>query len=133
MAEVLALESEYKDLDLKMKVHPVYGDVRPSRDVEAVKGSIKNILLTRRGERPFNPLFGCNLTAYLFEPVDPITTSLMEEEILYSLKQHEPRIEVRNITITDEPDRNAYNITLEVTIINSQTDADLTLILERLR
>jgi phage baseplate assembly protein W len=133
MAEILAFQTGYKDLDLRMKLHPVYGDVRPVKDVDAIKNSIKNILLTKRGERPFNPLFGCDLTNYLFEPVDVITTGLMEEEIRYSIGQHEPRVELKEVYVTDDPDRNAYNITLELTIINAQQDADLTLILERLR
>ena len=103
MAEVTAFETDYQDLDLKMKLHPAYGDVRPVKDVDAIKGSIKNILLTKRGERPFNPEFGCDLTKYLFEPVDIITTNMIKEEIIYSLTEHEPRVKVNNITVTDDP------------------------------
>lgn len=133
MAEVTAFQTDYQDLDLRMKLHPVYGDVRPIKDVEAIKGAIKNVLLTKRGERPFDPLFGCSLTDFLFEPVDAITTNLMEEEIRFALQQYEPRIQITDLDIQDDPDRNAYNITLSVVIINSQQEADLTLILERLR
>lgn len=133
MTEVTAFQLDYQDLDLRMKAHPVYGDVRPSKGIEAIKGSIKNILLTRRGERPFDPLFGSNLVDYLFEPIDAITSNLMEDEIRFALNQYEPRINVTNVDIQDDLDRNAYNISIAAIIVNSQEEADLTLILERLR
>jgi len=125
--------AEYRDLNTKFKVHPTYGDIRPVRDIEAVKNSIRNILLTRRGERPFNPNFGCNLKAYLFEPADPITKAQMEYEIRYSIGEQEPRVKILNLDIQDDPDRNAYYITIQVLIVNNQETADVDVYLERLR
>ena len=132
-SQITSLSSDYKDLDLRMKLHPLHGDIRPVKDIDAIKNSIKNILLTKRGERPFKPKFGCNLSKYLFEPADAITTVLMKEEIEFSLSDQEPRVEVRNITIEDEPDNNAYSITIDVLIVNLQEEATIDLLLKRLR
>jgi len=133
MTNLISSSDQYKDLDLALKPHPLFGDIRPVKDVDAIKNSIKNILLTKRGERPFNPRFGCDLTNYLFEPADRVTESLMRSEIEYSLGEQEPRIQINRVMIEDYPDRNSYAITINCFIINSQANVDLSLILERLR
>lgn len=132
-AKVVGLNREYKDLNLKFKVHPAFGDIRPVKDLEAIKNSLRNILSTQRGEKPFRPDFGCNLKGYLFEPADVITKSAIEEDILYSIGEHEPRVEVLSVDIEDLPDRNEYFITITSLIKNTQQQVELELILERLR
>ena len=57
----------WKDLDLLFRVHPVTGDVVTRTDVEAVKRSVRNIVLTNKYERPFKPNFGTSLRELLFE------------------------------------------------------------------
>jgi len=123
----------YRDLNTSFKVHPLYGDVRPLTDLDAIKNSIKNILLTRKGEKPFNPRFGCNLKSYLFEPADPITKASMEREIRYSIGDQEPRVELKEVVINDDPDENAYYITITVMVLNQQQTTDVEIYLERLR
>jgi phage baseplate assembly protein W len=132
-AKVTGLSKGYSDLNLKFKAHPTLGDIRPVKDLDAIKNSIRNILLTRRGERPFNPAFGSNLKQYLFEPADPITKASMEQEIRYSIGEQEPRVEIKNVDIQDDSDRNAYYITITVILINRQETADVQIYLERLR
>ena len=132
-AKVTGVDRGYRDLSTKFKIHPAFGDVRPLRDIDAIKNSIRNILLTRKGERPFNPKFGCNLKQYLFEPADPITKASMDQEIKYSIGEQEPRVEIQNVVIDDKPDENAYHITISVLILNRNETADVELYLERLR
>ena len=64
-AKVMARVRPYTDLDLRFKPHPNFGDVVPLKDIAAIKNSIRTILLTNKGERPFQPNFGCNITGYL--------------------------------------------------------------------
>lgn len=132
-AKVTGLVRQYSDLNLQFRLHPSYGDVRPVKDLDAIKNSIRNILLTRKGERLFQPSLGCNLKRYLFEPASPITIAAMDEEIRYSLGTQEPRVEVQNIAIEDYSERNSYFITITVLIKNNQQEVDIELFLERLR
>lgn len=127
------VERGFRDLNTKFKIHPMYGDVRPLTDLDAIKNSIRNILLTRKGEKPFNPRFGCNLKSYLFEVADPITTASMEREIRYSLGVLEPRVSIQEVSIQDDPDRNAYNITITALVLNTLQSTDVEIYLERLR
>lgn len=130
---ISAQYSEYKDLDLRFKAHPLYGDVRPVKDDEAIKNSIRNIILTRRGEKPFNPDFGCGMEAYLFEPADAITKLKIGREIEFSISRLEPRVKLTEIRVVDNPDNNAYNITVVGSIVNSQREINLDLMIKRLR
>lgn len=137
-ASLVGLFSEYKDLNLAFKINPLAsadgrGDIRPVKDINAIRNSIKNILLTRKGERPFNPLFGCNLKDYLFEPADPITTASMRSEIYETLGNQEPRVKVKEVAIENYADRNAYAITITVLIVNTQQQVDVEFYLKRVR
>ena len=124
----------YSDLDFAFRRNPVTDDVSVKKDAEAVKQSVLNILSTNRGERPFMPDFGGNIRAYLFENVDSVTSSLIEQEIRMSLKNYEPRVRVLNVDIENLSDQNAINIRLEVEILsptNSVTTIEF--VVERLR
>jgi phage baseplate assembly protein W len=129
MSLVTAIESEYKDLDLSLKPHPERGDILPLRDVAAIKNAIKNILNTRPGEKPFNSNFGCNLFGFLFEPDDIITRAAIRKSIVDSLSAFEPRFTVTEVLVNSAD--NAYNITISGTIINSQRDIDINLLIKR--
>lgn len=135
---IRARDKVYSDIDFAFR--PVQmqdsaaGDVARKRDVEAVKQSVLNILRTNRGEKPFNPSFGSNVRAYLFENIDAVTRALIEEDIVFSLRNFEPRVNILQVDVTDIPDRNAVNITLELEIITPiETTTTLEFTLERLR
>lgn len=135
---IRARDRIYSDFDFAFR--PVQmqddarGDLSRKRDIEAVKQSVLNILRTNRGERPFSPAFGSNIRSYLFENVDAVTRALIEEDIIFSLSNFEPRVRILNVNVTDLPDNNAINISLELEIIspiNTVTAVEFTL--ERLR
>ena len=132
MATKSAIGDNYKDLDLKFKSHPLYGDIRPLKDVNAVKNSVRNILLTNPGDRPFSRI-GANLKPYLFEPVDDITAISIQNEIEYSIKEYEPRVEVIGVTVTPKEDANRYDINVEFKLVNGQEAQDLNITIKRLR
>lgn len=129
---ISAQEFGYSDLNLKFKTHPEYGDILPLRDIEAVKGSIRNILNTRPGEKPFDPEFGCGLQDYLFEPNDTITRYQIAQEIERSLGRFEPRIKVTEIEVSATSDENGYNVFISGILINSQREIDVNLLIKRL-
>jgi len=132
-SSVTGLVQEYKDLSLAFKLHPEFGDVRPVKDLNAIKNSVKNILLTKKGERPFNPLLGCNLKKYLFEPADGFTKNAIEHEIRTSIGEQEPRVKIIDLIVAYNADKNSYEITITVSIVGSSRELDIELYLERLR
>ena len=125
--------SDYSDLSLSFKLHPKYADIRPLSGIDAIKNSIKNILMTGKGERPFNPYFGCSLREFLFELANSDTISSMREEITQAIEDHEPRVKIRDLLITDDSERNSYNINMTLLIIEERVVGNMSLTLKRLR
>ena len=132
-AKVMARVKPYTDLDLRFKPHPNFGDVVPLKDIAAIKNSIRSILLTNKGERPFQPSFGCNITGYLFEQPDPITLSFLEEEIKEALARYEPRVITTDVNVRDNIDANALFVSVSCILVSTQQEIDVELFLERTR
>jgi phage baseplate assembly protein W len=132
-AKVMARVKPYTDLDLRFKPHPNFGDVVPLKDIAAIKNSIRTILLTNKGERPFQPNFGCNISGYLFEQPDPITLSFLEDEIKDALGLYEPRVITSEVKIQDNTDANALFVSVSCILISTQQEIDVELFLERTR
>lgn len=131
---IRAREKIYSDVDFAFRMNPVTNDVAIKKDIEAIKQSVLNILSTNRGERPFMPDFGANIGAYLFENVDPVMISLIEEEIRLSLGNYEPRVKVLGVDVDDLSDQNAINIRLEFEILSpTNILATVEFVVERLR
>jgi phage baseplate assembly protein W len=123
----------YSDIDFTFTKKPVIGDVALSYDDLAVIRSIRNLLLTKHYERPFNPDIGSNIDAILFEPISPVTATSLEKEVELIIKNYEKRAKLKEIIIVPYPDRNAYDITISFYIENATLPTSVTLLLERNR
>lgn len=130
---VVAKTKGYSDLDLRLRQHPTHRDILPLRDIAAVKQSVRNLLLTSKYDRPFQPNIGAGLRQLLFEPADNITRAAIRRTVEQTLQNHEPRIKIIDIVISDMASINSYQIQLRFNIINVVDDVDLELYLERVR
>ena len=124
---------EYKDLSLTFARNPVTNDVVSVTGADAVKRSIKTLLLTMTGEVPFFPNFGSRLQRLLFEPADAITTALIESEIRATITGYEPRATIQSLTVTPTDDELKYQIDLTLQLVNLLEPITLTLFLNRIR
>jgi len=122
---------EYKDLDLNFTIHPVKKDVNKLLDENAVIGSIRNLLQTSHYERLFQPSIGSNIKRILFENMDPISESALKREIEQTLTNFEPRVSVNSITIKANYDNNAYDVSLNFTVLNTSEQVSIQFSLKR--
>ena len=124
----------FKDLNVTFKPHPVTGDLIVKKDDAAIKQSVVNLLLTSKGERPFQPQLGSNLRRLLFENLDVVTASEISSNIRDTLDQFEPRITVDNVRCVPQYMDNGYQVELTYTIVG-RDDAPVTVefFLERTR
>ena len=127
------LQHIYSDIDFTFTKRPVIGDVALSYDAQAVIRSVRNLLLTRHFERPFNPQIGSNIDNLLFEPDSPLTSAMLENEIKSVIQNFEPRALLQAVTVTSAPDQNAFNVTISFYIQNATLPTTVTLLLERNR
>lgn len=102
-------------------------------DIEAIKNSVKNLVLTNYNERPFHPEIGCGITALLFEPVDFHTAITIRSEIIRVINRFEPRVQDVAVEVFDQSDRNAYYINIGFKISPNNTPATVNFYLNRLR
>ena len=109
----------FKDINITFKKHPVTNDLVVSRDASAIKQSIVNLLLTNKGERPFNPDYGSNIRSYLFEPLDYATAGQVSSSIQNTLTEFEPRITVISIDTSPNYDQNGFEVELTYEIVGS--------------
>ena len=123
----------WSDLDLDFVAHPVTKDIVLKRDVEAVKRSIRNLILTNEYERPFQPNIDGGVTRHLFELSTPHTKHNIESAIRTCISNYEPRAEVIDVFVTGDLDKNGFNVTIEFRVINTPNPVTIELFLERLR
>lgn len=129
----IARESTYADLDLLFRPNPATGDINPIRDIEAVKKSVMNLVLTNFNERPFQPEIGSGVRGLLFEPADELTMYSIEDAIRMVILNFEPRVRILSIDSEFLDNENAYRMTLEFQVLSTEQVASTTLVLERLR
>jgi phage baseplate assembly protein W len=127
------LQKIYSDIDFSFTKKPVVGDISLSYDAQAVIRSIRNILLTKRYEKVFNPDFGSNIDSLLFENISNVSASALEREISFAIKNYEPRAILDNVVVSPFEDKNAYSVTLTFYLENATQPTTVTVFLERNR
>lgn len=110
----------FKDLNVTFKPHPVTGDLIVKKDDAAIKQAVVNLLLTSKGDRPFQPNLGSNLRNLLFETLDAVTSSEIATNIRETLANYEPRISVTRIEVDANFDDNGFDVSLEFEIIGRE-------------
>ena len=123
----------WADLDLDFTAHPVTKDIVLKKDVEAVKRSIRNLILTNQYERPFQPDIDGGVTRHLFELSTPHTIHNIESAIKNCIYNYEPRAEVLDVFVTGDLDNNGFHVSLSFRVINTPDPVTVELFLERLR
>ncbi len=124
----------FKDLSVTFKKHPVSDDLVTVKDKAAIVQSITALLLTRKGERPFQPQLGCGIQNVLFEPLDYGSAGIIRSEIREVLNRYEPRISVDSIVCTPDEMNNGYEVEMSYTIVGrDDTPVAVEFFLERTR
>lgn len=123
----------FSDLNLAFTAHPVTGAVTRKTDRDAVRQSVKSLILTNFYERPFKPDIGCSIRNYLFELWTPATKQQIENAVLEVIKNYEPRARVLRVLVSDNPDLNSLVVSVAFTVRNDSTPVVLDVLLERVR
>jgi len=109
-------------------------DISKVTDIQAVKRSIRNLVLTNHYEKPFHPEIGSGVRGILFEPMTPLTAHILTRKIEDVIVNFEPRARLISVRAQPNLDRNEYECTIEFYVVNAPTElVDLTVFLERLR
>ena len=125
---------QYTDLDLFFAKKATSKDISKVTDIQAVKRSVRNLVLTNHYEKPFHPEIGSGVRGILFEPMTPLTAYVLTRKIEDVIKNFEPRARLIGVNAIPNLDRNEYECTVEFFVVNAPTElVELTIFLERLR
>ena len=125
---------QYRDLDLFFAKKSGSKDVRKVTDIQAVKRSVRNLVLLNHYEKPFHPEIGSGIRDMLFENMSTMTAIILARKIEDVIENFEPRVRLISVRADPNLDRNEYECTIEFFVVNTPTElVDLTVFLERLR
>ena len=110
----------FKDISLSFEPHPITNDLPILKNESAIKRSVRNIVQTIPTEKFFNPLFGSDVYASLFEFVDFGTAATIQSQIEISLDNFEPRIENVEVEVNPQPDDNSFEVNVIYDIIGQE-------------
>lgn len=129
VSKPLVYSDFYSNFDLEL----VKKDLLSYKNEDSVKRSIRNILLTDKGERFFNPTFGSDIRKMLFENFSPANDQVVADLIKTAIGNHEPRANVIDVNVSGNPDQNSMYINIVFSVINKAEPVTLELILNRIR
>lgn len=109
----------FKDISMTFQRHPLTNDLIALKNESAIARSVKNIVLTNPGEKFFNENFGSRISESLFENINDISASIIRGEIKSSLKNYEPRVDVKRVDVNPNYDNNEFNVTIVYEIIGA--------------
>jgi phage baseplate assembly protein W len=123
----------YRDFHKDLTVNPVTNDIAFRTNEEAIKESLKNLILTDRGERLFQPNIGSDVRASLFENATPVTLKILEERVREVINNFEPRVSLINVDVLSLYDDNRVQITIYFYVKNREDPLSVDIFIERVR
>ena len=131
---VQRLSKGFLDLSASFQTNPLSNDLIALKNESAIARSVRNLVLTIQGERPFQPVLGTGVSRLLFENMDKLTASAIRSEIRTTIENYEPRVEINEIIVEPDFERNAMDVTLQYFIIGIDVpEQELTFALEPTR
>ena len=131
---VQRLSRGFKDLSASFQTNPLSNDLRALKNESAIARSVRNLVLTIQGERPFQPVLGTGVSRLLFENMDKLTASAIRSELRTTIENYEPRVEINEIIVEPDFEGNAFHVTLQYFIIGIDVpEQELTFALEPTR
>ena len=111
------VSQSFKDISASFKVNPLNEDLIATKNETAIARSVRNLVLTKQGERFFNPILGSQVSALLFENIDQLTASAIADEIKITIDNFEPRVELTEVDVSPNYDNSEFNVTIRYKII----------------
>tara|TARA_Y100001963_G_C6528784_1_gene330096 strand:- start:6 stop:407 length:402 start_codon:yes stop_codon:yes gene_type:complete len=124
----------FLDLSASFQNNPMSNDLISLKNETAIARSVRNLILTTQGERPFQPVLGSNVNNLLFDNMDKLTAASLKTEIETTIENYEPRVEINDIVVDPNYDNNEFNVTVSYYIVGIDVpEQELSFVLESTR
>jgi len=112
-----SISQGFKDVSMTFAKHPLNNDLIALKNENAIARSVRNIILTYPGEKPFDPEFGSQVSRMLFENIDPIQAINIKREIEFSINRYEPRVLLTSVKVNPNYDNNSFDVIIFYNIV----------------
>ena len=113
------VSQSFKDISMSFGSNPLTDDLIALKNENAIARSVRNIVMTLPGEKPFAPDFGSRVSSLLFENMDEVTSGLIVDEIRTSIDNYEPRVELLSVEVNPDFEGNSYDVSVIYNIIGA--------------
>ena len=113
------VSQSFKDVSMTFQSSPLNNDVLTLKNERAIARSIRNIVFTLPGEKPFEPDFGSRISQSLFENIDEISAAVIRDEIRQSITNFEPRVRLTEVETFPDFDNNSFDVVITYDIIGA--------------
>jgi phage baseplate assembly protein W len=107
----------FKDISMTFQVNPLNYDLIGLKNESAIARSVRNLVFTLPGERFFNENLGSKVSRSLFENIDEISASVIQDEITNTINNYEPRVNLIDVVVSPNYDENEFNVTINYQIV----------------
>lgn len=125
--------ARYSDINTAFAPHPISGDLARIVEFEAVRRSVRNLIMTNKYERILDPRIGSNIMHILFEPMDGSTTAVLQSYIRETINNYEPRALLQDVVVTPDYDNQVYYVSINFAVTFSEQIASVSFFLNRIR
>jgi len=133
ITETLYIQQTYSDFTNDLTVHPISQQLVILKNADSVKQSLRNLILTNLGEKPFNPLFGSNINKSLFELFDPFFVEDVKRYVTLAVQQYEPRVNLISVDVSQDRTETAVMINVVFSLINTTQPLSISIYVKRVR
>ena len=124
----------FLDISASLQNNPLSNDLIGLKNENAIARSVRNLILTTQGERPFQPVLGSNVNNLLFDNMDKLTAAALKDEIRNTIENYEPRVEIEEIIVDPNFENNEFNVTIQYYIVGIDVpEQELSFVLESTR
>jgi len=114
------VSQSFKDISMTFQSNPLNSDLIAIKNESAIARSIRNIVFTKPGEKFFNASFGSRITESLFENIDDVNATLIEDEIRESIDLNEPRVELNSVKAFPNYDLNNFDVIIAYDVVGTE-------------
>ena len=111
------INKDFKDIGSAFQINPLSNDLLAIKNETAIARSVRNLIFTLQGERFFNQELGSRVSRALFENIDRISASVIEDEIRNTIDNFEPRVRLIDVSVAPDYSNNEFNVTLSYNIV----------------
>ena len=107
----------FKDISATFQINPLNNDLISNLNANAISRSVRNLVFTVPGEKPFQPDVGSNVSRLLFENLDELTANSIKTEIENTINGYEPRVDLNEVVVTPNYGNNEFDVVIKYYIV----------------